>query len=153
MRTNLDFTPFYRSSIGFDRLFNLLNDATRLGSTSEWPAYDIVRDGDDQYRIILAVPGFMLEDLEITQQPNLLLVTGKAAKQDEGEYLHRTIQAPSFSHRFELADYLEVTGAELYNGLLTIYLKRELPEAMKPRRIEIGGEAAEQLQIGSRKVA
>jgi molecular chaperone IbpA len=150
MRTSLDFTPFYRSSIGFDRMFNLLENASRLGTVSGPPAYDIVRAGDDTYRIVVAVPGFTMNDLEISQEPNLLLITGKAGDRPEQDYLHRGIDSRSFTQRFELADYVEVAGAYLADGLLTIELKRELPEAMKPRRIQIAGPVAqEQKQIES----
>jgi molecular chaperone IbpA len=154
MRTNLDFTPFYRSSIGFDRLFNLLEEADRLGSTSSGPAHDIARNGDDAYAITIAVPGFAMNDLDITQQPNLLIVTGKADDK-QGDYLHRGIDRRSFALRFELADYVEVVGASLSDGLLRIEMQRRLPEAMKPRRIDIGraGATAPQKQIESPKAA
>jgi molecular chaperone IbpA len=138
MRTTLDFTPFYRSSVGFDRMFSLLENASRLGTSAGLPAYNIVRSGDDTYRIVLAVPGFTMDGLEVSQQPNLLLVSGNAAEDGQEEYLHRGIETRSFTHRFELADYVEVASANLANGLLTIELKREVPEAMRPRRIEIG---------------
>lgn len=155
MRTNLDFSPFYRSSIGFDRLFNLLDDASRLGSLSAWPSYDIARAGENAYRITIAVPGFSLADIEITQQPNLLVVTGKAPANENADYLHRGIEARSFTHRFELADHVDVAGAALESGLLTIALRREVPEAMKPRRIEIGSTLPEepQKQISAQKAA
>jgi molecular chaperone IbpA len=150
MRTSLDFTPFYRSSIGFDRMFNLLENASRLGTASSLPAYDIVRAGEDTYRIVLAVPGFSMNDLEISQEPNLLLISGNVGDRPEQDYLHRGIDSRSFTQRFELADYVEVVGAHLADGLLTIELKRELPEAMKPRRIQIAGSMAQdQKQIES----
>jgi molecular chaperone IbpA len=150
MRTSLDFTPFYRSSIGFDRMFNLLENASRVSTVSGSPAYDIVRAGEDAYRIVLAVPGFSMNDLEISQEPNLLLITGKAGERSEEGYLHRGIDNRGFTQRFELADYVEVVGAHLADGLLTIELKRELPDAMKPRRIQIAGPVAqEQRQIES----
>jgi molecular chaperone IbpA len=133
MRTNLDFSPFMRSTVGFDRLFDLLENTSRLTTASSWPAYNIGLVGEDAYRISLAVPGFAVGDLEITQQPNLLVVSGKKA--DEDDLLHRGIPSGSFTHRFELADYVEVVDARLADGLLTIELKREVPEAMKPRRI------------------
>jgi molecular chaperone IbpA len=155
MRTTLDFSPFYRSSVGFDRLFSLLEESARLGSPARAPAYDIVRTGEDGYRISIAVPGFSLNDIEISQQPNLLVVSGKAVERESADYLHRSIETGSFSHRFELADYVEVTAANLVDGLLTIELKRELPETMKPRRIEIGAgpAAGAQKQLESRKAA
>jgi molecular chaperone IbpA len=156
MRTTLDFSPFYRSSIGFDRLFNLLDDASRNGSSSGAPNYDIARAGEDAYRITIAVPGFAMDQLEITQQPNMLQVTGNAPENDNVDYLHRGIASRSFVHRFELADFVEVASAALVNGLLTIELKREVPEAMKPRRIDIASDryqAPEPKQIGDQKAA
>jgi molecular chaperone IbpA len=154
MRTNLDFTPFFRSSIGFDRMFNLLEDTARFGTGQTWPPYDIARSGEDGYRIAIAVPGFSMNDIEITQQPNLLIVAGKAKSGEEADYLHRGIQAGNFELRFELADFVEVTAANLVDGLLTVQLKRELPEAMKPRKISIGASAqAPQQQIESRRAA
>ena len=149
MRTTLDFSPFYRSSVGFDRMFSLLENANRIGSSGGLPAYNIVRAGEDAYRIVLAVPGFSMDDLEISQQPNLLLVSGNLDAQAEEEYLHRGIESRSFVHRFELADYVEVANANLANGLLTIELKREVPEAMKPRRIQIGNGS---MQHGQKQI-
>jgi molecular chaperone IbpA len=143
MRTNLDFAPFFRSTVGFDRLFDLLENTSRLTTASNWPAYNIARTGEDGYRISLAVPGFAMDELEITQQPNMLVVSGKKAD-EEAEHLHRGIPSGNFTHRFELADYVDVIDARLSDGLLTVELKREVPEAMKPRRIEIGQVRAEQ---------
>jgi molecular chaperone IbpA len=137
MRTAFDFSPFYRSSIGFDRVFDLLENANRVEAIDNWPPYDIAKTGDDTYRITMAVAGFSQEELEISAQPNLLMVTGQKGAQAGGEYLHHGIAARSFTRRFELADHVKVTGATLVNGLLTIELQREIPEAMKPRRIEI----------------
>jgi molecular chaperone IbpA len=150
MRTNLDFTPFYRSSVGFDRVFNLLENASRIGGPANLPPYDIVRLGEDSYRVAIAVPGFALDRLEITQQPNLLLITGNADEETETEHLHRGIERRSFIHRFELADYVEVLGAKLSDGILTVDLKREVPEAMKPRKISINAPAERQAQIENR---
>ena len=135
MRTNLDFSPFFRSSIGFDRAFDALFDAGGMPANDTWPPYDVEKSGDD-YRITMAVAGYEPSELAITHEPNLLIVTGNKAEQDV-QYLHRGIPAGSFEHRFELADYVKVEGASLVDGLLTIQLKREVPEAMKPRRIEI----------------
>ncbi len=157
MRTTLDLSPFYRSSIGFDRMFSLLENASRIPTVAGPPPYDIVRLGEDAYRIVLAVPGFTMDNLEITQEPNLLLVSGNVGEQAEEGYLHRGIDARSFKLRFELADYVEVAGANLSNGLLTIELKREIPEAMRPRRVQIGSgpapSANDQKQIESQKAA
>jgi molecular chaperone IbpA len=138
MRTEFDFAPLYRSSIGFDRVFNLLNNAQRLQSVEAWPPYNIVRKGEDDYVIELAVAGFAMGDLDITQERNVLVIKGGAAQKQEGEYLHRGISVQSFERRFELADHVRVEGASLANGLLTITLKREIPEQAKPRRIQIG---------------
>ena len=138
MRTDFDFTPFYRSSVGFDRVFDLLENATRISTVDNWPPYDIAKTGDDTYRIQMAVAGFSQDELSLTAEPNLLVVTGDKSGDAAGEYLHRSIATRSFSRRFELADHVKVAGANLVNGLLTIELRREIPEAMKPRRIAIG---------------
>ena len=151
MRTNLDFTPFTRSSIGFDRIFSLLDEATRFSANGNGPAYDIVRVSEDGYQIVLAVPGYEMADVSITQEGNLLSVTGKGAKAQQAEHLHLGLRRGNFCQRFELADHIDVTGAELKNGLLTIALKQELPEAMKPHTIPIGKPADKQIE--SRKAA
>ena len=138
MRTNFDFAPYRRSTVGFDRLFNLLEAGAR--DDDGYPPFDIVKDGEDSYRITLAVAGFRPEDIEIVAQQNLLSVTGKRAEDDgKGEYLHRGIAARSFERRFQLADFIEAGDARFENGLLSIALKRVVPEAMKPRKIEIAG--------------
>ena len=137
MRNNFDFSPLYRSSIGFDRMFDLLENASRVETTESWPPYDIAKTGDDTYRITMAVAGFAQDELEISAEPNLLVVTAQKRAEARGDYLHRGIAARSFTRRFELADHVKVTAATLVNGLLTIELQRELPEAMKPRRIPI----------------
>jgi molecular chaperone IbpA len=155
MRTEFDFAPLYRSSIGFDRVFNLLSNPQRLQAVDSWPPYDIVKKGENDYAICLAVAGFSMGDLDVTQERNVLVVRGGATQKQEGEYLHRGISAQSFERRFELADHVHVEGASLANGLLTITLKREIPEQAKPRRIEIGngwGETAP-LQIEADKQA
>lgn len=142
MRTELDFAPLYRSSVGFDRVFNLLRNTQRLNAIDTWPAYDIAKTGEDDYRITMAVAGFGDGDLDITRERNVLVIKGGKADELQGEYLHRGIAGRSFERRFELADHVRVEGADLRNGLLTIALKREVPEAMKPRKIEIGVEPA-----------
>lgn len=142
MRTELDFAPLYRSSIGFDRVFNLLSNTQRLNAIETWPAYDIVKTGEDDYRITMAVAGFGDGDLDITQERKVLVIKGGKAEELQGEYLHRGIAGRSFERKFELADHVRVEGADLKNGLLTISLKREVPEAMKPRKIEIGVASA-----------
>ena len=136
MRMNLDFSPFFRSSIGFDRAFDAVFDAGRVRAKDAWPPYDVAKSGDD-YRIVMAVAGYAPSELAITQEPNLLIVTGSNVEHD-ADYVHRAIPFGSFEHRFELADYVELVGASLADGLLTIELKRGIPEAMKPRRVEIG---------------
>ncbi|MER9328508.1 Hsp20 family protein [Mesorhizobium sp. M0488] len=142
MRTDLDFTPLFRSSIGFDRVFDMLENASRVTATDNWPPYDIAKAGEDDYRITMAVAGFSQDQLTITHQPNLLVVSGSQPGEDNGQYLYRGIAGPAFERRFELADHVKVVGASLVNGLLNIDLKRELPEEMKPRRIAIAGSTA-----------
>lgn len=142
MRTNLDFSAFYRSSIGFDRVFDLLQNANRPHLVNSWPPYDIERNGEESYRVTIAVAGFDEEDLDITHEPNLLVVKGQAKKTEPGEFLYRGLAAESFTRRFELADHVKVSAATLANGLLTIDLVREVPEQMKPRRIEISSGPA-----------
>lgn len=138
MRTTFDFAPLYRSSIGFDRVFNLLENASRVQSIDGLPPYDIVKKGDDDYQISMAVAGFTQDELTLTYEPNLLVVEAHKDGEDERQYLHHGISWRPFQRRFELADHVKVTGANLVNGLLTVELKREVPEAIKPRRIEIG---------------
>jgi molecular chaperone IbpA len=144
MRTNLNFSPLFRSTIGFDRVFDLLENASRTQSFDSWPPYDIVRTSEDSYRITMAVAGFAESELSITHQPNLLIVASNKPE-EEGEYLHRGIPGTSFERRFELADHVKVAKADLQHGLLTISLVREVPEEMKPRKISIkAGETAGQ---------
>ncbi len=134
-----DFTPLSRSFIGFDRMANLIDNAAKFSGTNAYPPYNIAQLSDDDYLIELAVAGFGESDLEIETHENVLSVIGtKAANETNvGEYLHRGIAERGFERRFQLADHVKVTGASLVNGLLRIELKRELPEAMKPRRIAI----------------
>jgi molecular chaperone IbpA len=158
MATNFDVSPFYRSSIGFDRIFDLLENANRLQAVKNWPPYDIIKTGDDAYRVVMAVPGFGQEELTLTYQPNLLVVSGSRAEGEQAGYLHRGISAPQFEHRFELADHVRVESAKLDKGMLSIDLVRELPEAMKPRKIAIGADNSlpqkqEKLQIENQKAA
>jgi molecular chaperone IbpA len=158
MATSYDYAPLFRSSVGFDRVFNLLENAQRARSISDWPPYDIVKTGDDSYRISIAVAGFSQDDLDITFQSNLLTVTGKKPEAAAEGYLHRGIAGRPFEHRFELADHVRVNGADLSNGLLSIELVREIPEALKPRKISVQGEPALQhsaapAQIEAQKAA
>jgi molecular chaperone IbpA len=136
---NVDLSPLFRYSVGFDRLDQLFDTAFRNGAQDNaYPPYNIVKTGDDSYKITLAVAGFGEDDLEIVAKENLLTVQGKAAEGDDAVYLHRGIGRRAFAHRFQLADYVKVTGANLANGLLDIQLVREVPEAKKPQQIKIG---------------
>lgn len=136
-----DLSPLFRSTVGFDRMTRLLENALNGedGSQNAYPPYNIEKLGDDQYRITMAVAGFALGDLEITAHPNLLIVQGKAKEQQGGTFLHRGIAGRAFERRFQLADHIRVNNAALENGLLHIELVREVPEAMKPRTIQISG--------------
>lgn len=149
-----DFTPLYRSTVGFDRLARMLGEASNL-DTPTYPPYNIERLGDNEYRITMAVAGFGEDDLSIEVKENALTVTANKAENGNGnrEILHQGIAARSFERRFQLADHVEVSGAELENGLLHITLKRELPEAMKPRRIAIGTSRAKPKTIEGKKAA
>ena len=139
MRTNIDFAPFRRSTVGFDRLFDLLENGAGWQAAENYPPFDLERRGEDSYRITLAVAGFRPDEIDVTQQQNLLIVSGRKQGEDEGQYIHRGIAARAFERRFGLADYVQVRGAEMKDGMLSIELVREIPEEMKPRRIEIGG--------------
>ena len=143
MRT-IDLSPLYRSVVGFDRLAALMEAASKAETSSGYPPYNIETIGDDTYRIELAVAGFRPDELSVDVKENVLTVAGrKAANTDDGKrYLHRGLAERNFERRFQLADHVVVTGADLVDGLLSISLKRELPESMKPRRIEIGQRAA-----------
>ncbi len=141
MRT-YDLSPLYRSAVGFDRLANLLENAARSSQDSGYPPYNIETLGENAYRIEIAVAGFTPDELNIEVKENLLTVTGRKSANDDvvpqKTYLHRGLAERDIERRFQLADYVVVTDANLVNGLLTITLKRELPEALKPRRVEIG---------------
>jgi len=138
--TNLDLSPFWRSSVGFDRLFDMLeDDAARAGSPQGYPPYNIERTGEDTYELTLALAGFAPEDITITATQDLLTVEGRKAGDGEHHYLYQGISARSFRRQFTLADYMDVAGASFDAGLLRIRLVREIPEKMKPRRIEIAG--------------
>ena len=142
MRT-IDFSPLYRSVVGFDRLANLLETA-QADSAAGYPPYNIERTDENAYRIDIAVAGFRPEELNVEVKENLLTVQGRKTANDEGrQYLHRGLAERNFERRFQLADYVVVTDASLADGLLQVSLKRELPEALKPRRIEInsGGQS------------
>ncbi len=140
-----DFSPLFRSAIGFDRLPSLLDTAMRTAGTADsYPPYNIEKTGEDAYRITIAVAGFGPDELDVEARDNVLVVKGKTAADANGvEYLHRGIAGRAFERRFQLAEHVRVDAADLVNGLLTVDLVRELPEAMKPRRIEIKTGAIE----------
>ena len=139
MRT-VDYSPFYRATVGFDRVFDLLDSVCSQSASNGYPPYNIEKAGDNAYRIVMAVAGFAEAELNVTQKENELLVTGQAAAasgQEEKQYLYRGIAGRNFERRFQLADHVKVTGAKLANGLLTIELQREIPEEKKPRAIPV----------------
>ena len=149
-----DLSPLYRSTVGFDRLGQLLDNAGSFDAPT-YPPYNIERVGDDEYRVTMAVAGFGQDDITIEVKQNTLTVSGKKSDKTEskGEFLHQGIAQRSFERRFQLADYVQVEGAELDNGLLHIALKREVPEAMKPRTIAVKGAKPEPKVIENKKAA
>lgn len=148
--TRFDFTPYRRSTVGFDRLFDFLESGTRA-EQDNYPPFDIEKLSDDSYRITLAVAGFKRDEIDITAQQNMLIVAGRRAegRNRDGNFLHVGIATRAFERRFELADFVRVTGAELADGLLSIELVREIPEAMKPRKIAIDGHAAAPIEAAA----
>ena len=144
MRTDFDFSPYYRGTVGFDRVFDLLDSVASHSGPPGYPPYDIEKTGDDTYRIVMAVAGFTEAELNITQKENELLISGHGhPSAQEKEYLYRGIAGRNFERRFQLADYVKVTGAGLSAGMLTIELKHELPEEKKARAIRIEGGTAQ----------
>ena len=138
-----DFTPLFRTAIGFDRLARLMDAAQESPAAPSYPPYNIERTGDDSYRLTMAVAGFGQDDLEMTVKENTLVIAGRVKPETaKGEVLHRGIAGRAFERRFALADHIVVDGAELLNGLLHVGLKRIVPEALKPRRIAIGNATA-----------
>jgi molecular chaperone IbpA len=137
MRT-FDFSPYYRATVGFDRLFDMLDKSAR----SDWPPYNIEKTGEDQYRITMATAGFGPKEIELVQHGATLLVTGQKSQQKDSVVLHQGISSTSFRQSFNLADHVKVVAANVENGLLMIDLVREVPEQLKPRRIEIGSSVA-----------
>ena len=136
-----DFTPYRRSTVGFDRLFDLLESQVNRSSGDNYPPFNIERRSEDSYRITLAVAGFRSEDLDITAQQNLLVIQGKKREEDaDSDMLHVGIANRGFERKFELADFVRVENADLADGLLVIDLVREVPEAMKPKKVQIGGQ-------------
>jgi molecular chaperone IbpA len=151
--TTFDFTPLWRSTVGFDRLFNLLDESMRwTGEESNYPPYNIERTGEDHYWISLALAGFKPDEVTITAEQNVLTVEGHKNEKEDHQYLYQGISARSFRRVFKLADYVEVKGASFDGGLLKIELMREVPEAMKPRRISIGA-GNDNRQIEHKKAA
>ena len=148
MRSSFDFSPYRRSTVGFDHLFDYLERASRAEQTDNYPPYDIEKLSDDRYRITLAVAGFSAGDIDITARQNLLVVTGRKAdnKSRDGSFLHMGIATRAFERRFELADFVRVEAADMKDGLLSLDLVREIPEAMKRRKIEIGGGASRTIE-------
>lgn len=136
---SVDLTPLMRATVGFDRMMNLLDAQARHDQGDGYPPYNIEKTGDDEYRIIMAVAGFGEADLDVTVKENSLVIKGKKAEAENGKvkYLYRGIATRAFERRFELADHIKVTGARIENGLLSLDLVREVPEAMKPRTIAI----------------
>ena len=142
MRSAFDFAPFRRSTVGFDRLFDMLENSNVGGAQENYPPFDLIKEGENEYRIELAVAGFKPEELDITAQQNVLIVSGRKGEESaekSSNYIYRGIANRSFERRFALADHIQVRGADMKDGLLSIELKREIPEAMKPRKIGIGG--------------
>jgi molecular chaperone IbpA len=144
-----DFSPLFRSTIGFDRLTRLVDAATRVDNTAlAYPPYNIEKTGEDAYRLTMAVAGFSRDEVDLTVHENTLTVSGKAKEEDEnGRYLHRGIARRAFERRFSLADYIKVVGASLEDGMLHVDLVREVPEAAKPRKIQIGGRVDTQAGV------
>ena len=147
MRSAFDFAPFRRSTIGFDRLFDLLENSAAGAGGENYPPFDLVKVDDNKYRIDLAVAGFKPDEVDITAQQNQLVVTGRKGDENGSDYIHRGIATRSFERRFGLADHIQVTSADMKDGLLSIELVREIPEAMKPKKISIGGVEPKHDQI------
>jgi len=156
MRSAFDFAPYRRSTVGFDRLFDMLENGGVGNGGENYPPFDLRKTGENDYQIDLAVAGFKPEEIDITAQQNVLVVSGR--KRDESEekgsdYIYRGIANRSFERRFALADHIQVKGADLKDGLLSIELVREIPEAMKPKKINIGGSEPKQSAIGGEQPA
>jgi molecular chaperone IbpA len=156
MRSAFDFAPYRRSTVGFDRLFDMLENSSVGGSQENYPPFDLIKLGDNEYRIELAVAGFKSDEIDITAQQNVLIVSGRKNEESEekgSDYIYRGIANRSFERRFALADHIQVRGADLKDGLLAIELVREIPEAMKPRKIDIGGASTRSAIGGGEKPA
>jgi len=147
MRSAFDFAPYRRSTIGFDRLFDLLENSGLAQGSETYPPFDLIQVDSNHYRINLAVAGFARDEIDITAQQNQLIVAGKKADDDRVDYIHRGIANRQFERRFGLADFIKVTEADLKDGLLSVDLVREIPEAMRPRKVSIGGSQSDQPAI------
>lgn len=152
---HFDLSPLYRQTVGFDRLFSLLDQGGALEASPGYPPYNIERTGENAYRVTLALAGFGRDDLTIETRENTLSIKGgkEQSAQTSGQFLHQGIAARAFERRFQLADHVVVKGASLDNGLLHVDLVREIPEAQKPRRIEIGGQAPAAPKVVDAKAA
>ena len=151
MRSAFDFSPFRRSTVGFDRLFDMLENSSVGQAQENYPPFDLIKKGENDYCIQLAVAGFKPDEIDITAQQNVLIVSGRKSEESEeqgNDFIYRGIANRSFERRFALADHIQVRGADLKDGLLAIELVREIPEAMKPKKINIGGVAPKHDQIG-----
>ena len=150
MNTMFDLAPLRRSGIGFDHLFEMLGQAMNTENTAKYPPYDIERTGEDAYRLTLALAGWSPNEITVTAEPNLLVISGEKAESEGAQYLYRGIPSVTFEQRFNLADHVQVRDARMADGLLVIDLVREVPEALRPRRIEIANsnepQALEQKQ-------
>ena len=149
MRSAFDFSPFRRSTVGFDRLFDMLENSSVGQSQENYPPFDLIKKGENDYCIQLAVAGFKPDEIDITAQQNVLIVSGRKSEESDergSDFIYRGIANRSFERRFALADHIQVRGADLKDGLLAIELVREIPEAMKPRKIDIG--SSERSAIG-----
>ena len=147
MRSAFDFAPYRRSTVGFDRLFDMLENNSVGQGQENYPPFDLIKEGENEYRIQLAVAGFKPDEIDITAQQNVLIVTGRKSDETEekgADFIYRGIANRSFERRFALADHIQVRNADLKDGLLSIELVREIPEAMKPRKINIGGSQREE---------
>jgi len=151
--TTYDLTPLWRSTVGFDRLLNLIDDSMHWTGEDNYPPYDIERTDEDHYRISLALAGFSPHDITITSEQNVLAVEGRKTMKGDHQYLYQGILARPFRRVFNLADYVEVKGASFEGGLLKIELVREVPEAIKPRRIAIGAAGNDNQQVEHKTAA
>ncbi len=150
----LDFSPLYRSAVGYDRLMSMIDAAQKGSGPDSYPPYNIEKIGDDKYQVTVAVAGFTADDLDLEVRDGQLVIVGKSgSSRDKGNFLHRGIARRAFERRFQLADHVEVKGADLRDGLLTIDLEREIPEALKPKKIVVRGSGSETIEGRVREAA